>query len=173
MALNPAVNSHDHSQGATAAPLTLLEYGDYECSYCGQAYPIVKEIQATLGKDLRFVFRNFPLREAHPHAEQAAWLAEGAAAAGVFWQVHDLLYENQSRLTHGDLVRYGQRAGMSTTAIDTAIAGAFAARVSADFRGGLRSGVNGTPTFFINGERHTGSFEASELMAALQSALGL
>jgi protein-disulfide isomerase len=84
-----------------------------------------------------------------------------------------LLYENQSRLTHADLVRYGQRAGMSTTAIDAAIAGAFAARVSADFRGGLRSGVNGTPTFFINGERHTGSFEASELMAALQSALGL
>jgi protein-disulfide isomerase len=171
MSLNPAVGIHDHSQGDPDAPLTLVEYGDYECPYCGQAYPAVKEIQAALGKQLRFIFRNFPLKEAHPHAEQAAWLAEGAAAAGVFWRVHDTLYDNQSRLKSTDLLRYGQAAGMSAEAIEAALGGAFASRVSADFRSGIRSGVNGTPTFFINGKRHTGSFETAELMAAVRSAL--
>jgi protein-disulfide isomerase len=172
MSLNPAVSANDHSQGDAAAPLTLVEYGDYECSYCGLAYPIVKEIQVAFGKQLRFVFRNFPLKEAHPHAEQAAWLAEGAAGAGVFWPVHDLLYENQSRLKHTDLTRYGQAAGMSAEAIDAALSGAFSDRVSNDFRSGVRSGVNGTPTFFINGKRHNGSFEAAVLTDALQAALG-
>jgi protein-disulfide isomerase len=171
MSLNPVVGTHDHSQGDADAPLTLVEYGDYQCPYCGQAYPIVKEIQAALGKQLRFVFRNFPLKEAHPHAEQAAWLAEGAGAAGVFWRVHDSLYESQSHLEPANLVRIGRAAGMSAEAIEAALGGAFAARVSGDFRSGIRSGVNGTPTFFINGKRHNGSFEAAELMAALRSTL--
>src|SRR2546430_12840526 len=94
----PVAEERDHIHGSTGAALTLLEYGDYECPYCGAAYPIVKEVQSRMGDRLRFVFRNFPITTSHPHAEQAAEAAEGAAAQGRFWQMHDLLYENQRRL---------------------------------------------------------------------------
>src|SRR6184192_4905602 len=100
--LTPLVSQHDHQQGPETAPVTLVEYGDYECPYCGAAYPIVKEIQQRMGDRLRFVFRNFPITTSHPHAEQAAEAAEAAAAQDRFWQMHDLLYENQRRLSDQD-----------------------------------------------------------------------
>ena len=94
----PVTEDRDHIQGPADAPVTLVEYGDYECPYCGAAYPIVKELQDRLGERLRLVFRNFPITTSHPHAERAAEAAEAAAAQGSFWQMHDVLYENQKRL---------------------------------------------------------------------------
>ncbi len=106
--LKPPVGASDHVQGPAKAPVTLLEYGDYECPYCGEAYAVVKALQKRLGDQVRFVFRNFPLAEAHPHAEHAAEAAEAAGAQGKFWEMHDMLYENQDALEDDDLVRYAR-----------------------------------------------------------------
>src|SRR5438034_11807840 len=102
------VSQRDHQQGPETAPVTVVEYGDYECPYCGEAYPIVKEVQRRMGERLRFVFRNFPISTSHPHAEQAAEAAEAAAAQGRFWEMHDLLYERQRHLADGDLHSYAE-----------------------------------------------------------------
>src|ERR1039457_2723710 len=109
------VGERDHIQGPANAPVTLVEYGDYECPYCGQAYPIVKQLQERLGNKLRFVFRNFPLSTMHPHAEEAAEAAEAAAAHGKFWEMHDLLYENQEELDSEELVAYAATLGLNTS----------------------------------------------------------
>jgi len=138
------------------APLTLVEYGDYECPYCGQAYPIVKEVQERLGDDLRFVFRNFPLRQMHPHAESAAEAAEAAAAQDeeVYWEMHDLIYEHQDDLSEDDLQRYASDLGLDAERVASELdEGIHRDRVEEDLMSGARSGVNGTPTFFVNGER--------------------
>jgi protein-disulfide isomerase len=154
--LTPPVSERDHAQGAATALVTLVEYGDYECPYCGRAYPIVKKIQKAMGSELRFVFRNFPLREVHPHALHAAIAAEqvGTHGEGPFWKMHDTLFANQAALEDPDLVGYAEALGVPGAEIVKAFAGGPAAdRVRADFRGGIRSGVNGTPTFFVNGVR--------------------
>ncbi|MFZ0891731.1 MAG: thioredoxin domain-containing protein [Thermoplasmata archaeon] len=165
------VSSRDHAQGAENAPVTLLEYGDYECPYCGAAYPIVKELQRRLGAEVRFVFRNFPLANAHPHATMAAEAAEVVGAQGKFWEMHDLLYENQRALTEADLVSYAGRLGVAKEKFSTEIRRpVYADRVREDFASGVRSGVNGTPTFYINGIRHNGSYELEELQAAVESS---
>jgi protein-disulfide isomerase len=157
--------------GPAAAPLTLVEYGDYECPYCGAAYPIVKEIERTLGDELRSVFRNFPLSEIHPHALEAAEAAESAAAQGRFWEMHDRLFENQKRLRTTDLLTHAQALGLDVERIETELEEhAFEARVWDDFLSGVRSGVNGTPTFFINGIRHNGSYDLETLLGALRAA---
>jgi protein-disulfide isomerase len=157
--LTPPVSERDHSTGDPNAPVTLVEYGDYECPHCGPAYPIVKSIQHRLGRKLRFVFRNFPLAESHPHARHAAEAAEAAAVQGKFWQMHDALFENQDRLEDEDIVALAKRLKLDANAIDAALAeGTYTSRVREDFRSGVRSGVNGTPTFFINGERYDGSW---------------
>ena len=157
--LTPAVGANDHAAGPADAPVTLVEYGDFECPYCGQAYPIVKALQERLGSRLRFVFRNFPLSESHPHAEHAAEAAEAAGAQGRFWEMHDLLYENQRALRDPALIGYATALGLDAERLARELdEGTWAARVQADFRGGVRSGVNGTPTFFINGERYDGSW---------------
>ena len=104
----PVSEDRDHIQGSSDAPVTLVEYGDYECPYCGAAYPILKDIQRRMGEQLRFVFRNFPLSTSHPHAEQAAEAAEAAGAQGRFWEMHDRLYENQRHLRDDDLVSYAE-----------------------------------------------------------------
>jgi protein-disulfide isomerase len=157
--LVPPVSERDHSTGDPNAPVTLVEYGDYECPHCGHAFPIVKSIQHRLGKKLRFVFRNFPLAEAHPHARRAAEAAEAAGAQGKFWEMHDLLFENQDRLEDDDLIEMARRLKLDTQAFATALEdGTWTARVREDFRNGIRSGVNGTPTFFINGERYDGAW---------------
>jgi protein-disulfide isomerase len=171
-ALKNPVSAADHSEGSEHAPVTLVEYGDYQCPYCGQAYPIVKEIQKAFGKKLRFVFRNFPLGEMHPHAQSAAETAEFAGANGKFWQMHDALYENQEQLG-GDLyLELARSLGLSGDALRKALEeGTYRERVQADFMGGVKSGVNGTPSFFINGRRHDASFDVETLSAAIGAAI--
>jgi protein-disulfide isomerase len=169
--LKPAVGPTDHVQGPEDAPITLVEYGDYECPYCGTAYAVVKQVQAKLGNRLRFVFRNFPLSEAHPHAAAAAELAEGAALQGKFWEIHDTLYQHQTALDGPHLKHYAEKLGLDLDALKSALAGgAPHQRVRADFMGGVRSGVNGTPSFFVNGRRFDGDWrDADTFVAALES----
>jgi protein-disulfide isomerase len=165
------VGSRDHAQGDANAPVTLVEYGDYECPYCGAAYPIVKEVQARMGERLRFVFRNFPITTSHPHAEHAAEAAEAAAAQGRFWEMHDRLYEHQRHLADADLQRHAEERGLDTDRFDSELAQhVHEQRVREDFMSGVRSGVNGTPTFYIDGKRHDGSYELESLLAALERA---
>ncbi|HEV3134805.1 MAG TPA: thioredoxin domain-containing protein [Acidimicrobiia bacterium] len=168
---SPVTEGRDHIQGPADAPLTLVEYGDYECPYCGAAYPIVKEVQARMGDQLRFVFRNFPISTSHPHAEHAAEAAEAASAQSRFWPMHDMLFENQQRLGDQDLHAYAERLGLDLEQFDHELAEhVHAERVHDDFLSGVRSGVNGTPSFYINGARHDGSFDTETLLAALQRA---
>jgi len=167
----PVSEDRDHIQGPAHAAVTLVQYGDYECPYCGAAYPIIKEVQARMGDRLRFVFRNFPITTSHPHAEQAAEAAEAAASQGKFWPMHDLLYENQKRLRDQDLRAYAEKLGLDLELFDKELAEhVHAARVHEDFMSGVRSGVNGTPTFYINGARHDDSYEIETLLAALERA---
>jgi protein-disulfide isomerase len=167
----PVTPERDHIEGPLEAPLTLLEYGDYECPYCGEAYPIVKEIQERMGGGLRFVFRNFPISTAHPHAEQAAEAAEAAADQGRFWEMHDHLYEHQRRLQDDHLRSYAQALELDLDLFDKELTEhVHADRVHEDFMSGVRSGVNGTPTFFINGLRHDDSYELQTLLDALRRA---
>jgi protein-disulfide isomerase len=165
----PVDESRDHIQGPASAAVTLLEYGDYECPYCGAAYPVVKEVQEKMGDRLRFVFRNFPITTSHPHAEQAAEAAEAAGPQGRFWEMHDVLYEHQRHLEDADLRSYAERLGLDLDRFDGEMtAHAHAARVHEDFMSGVRSGVNGTPTFYIDGVRHDDSYDADTLLAALE-----
>lgn len=165
--LVPPVNAHDHVDGSADAPITLVEYGDFECSYCGMAYPIVKAAQQALGPNLRFVFRNFPLREVHPHAERAAEASEAAAAQGKFWPMYDELYEHQRALHDDDLVRYAEDVGLDAARFTREMtAGAYAKPVRAEFMSGVRSGVNGTPTFFVNGRRYDGDWRDADAFVA-------
>jgi protein-disulfide isomerase len=160
------VAKRDHIQGLIDAPILLLEYGDYECPYCGAAYPIIKDIQERLGDRLCFAFRNFPLVNSHPHAQHAAEAAEAAGAQGKFWKMHDILFENQEALDDEDIAKYATTLGLDANrVISEVLAGTHAARVREDFRSGARGGVNGTPTLFINGVRHEGTPDS--LLAAL------
>lgn len=170
--LTRAVSSRDHIEGSDKALVTLVEYGDYECPYCGAAYPIVKELQKRLGSRLRFVFRNFPLAQSHPHAVRAAEAAEAAAAQGRFWEMHDTLYENQHALEDRDLAHYADELGLEDARFRRELSGhLWMSRVREDFSDGVRSGVNGTPTFFINGFRHDGDFEFETMLVALEAAM--
>jgi protein-disulfide isomerase len=166
------VSQRDHQQGPATAPVTLVEYGDYECPYCGEAYPIVKEIQRRLGDRLRFVFRNFPLTQSHPHAEHAAEAAEAAAAQEKFWEMHDYLFEHQQALDDAHLVQYAVALNLDQeTFVREMTEHVHTNRVREDFLSGVRSGVNGTPTFFINGVRHDDSYELETLLAAIEAAM--
>jgi len=168
--LTPPVSDDDHAEGPADAPVTLVEYGDYECPYCGEAYAVLKAVQRAMGDHLRFVFRNFPLTEMHPHAAHAAEFAEAAAGIGKFWEAHDLLYENQTALDDDSLVSYGASIGLQRSAVLDAFDGRFDDRIRRDFAGGLRSGVNGTPSLFINGVRYDGERDVESLVAALRAA---
>jgi protein-disulfide isomerase len=162
----------DHIRGPRTAPVTLVEYGDFECPYCGQAYPVVKELEARMGERLRVVFRHFPLKEVHPHAEHAAEAAEAAGAQRQFWQMHDMLYERQDALEDTDLIGYGLELGLDLDRFQVELAqGVHRARVREDFMSGVRSGVNGTPTFFINGRRHDGAWDLESLAEAVTLAM--
>jgi protein-disulfide isomerase len=161
--LTPPVSERDHVAGTSDAPVTLVEYGDYECPHCGRAYPILKEVQRRLGSQLRFVFRNFPLKEAHPHAQHAAEAAEAAGAQGKFWEMHDAIFEHQDALEDPDLAQYADALGLDADRLARELeAGVYAKRVRNDFRSGVRSGVNGTPTFFLNGLRYDGDWSDEE-----------
>jgi protein-disulfide isomerase len=167
------VGARDHIRGPATAPITLLEYGDYQCPFCGEAAPIVDEVQRRMGDKLRFVFRNFPLTEMHPHAEHAAEAAEAAAAHGKFWEMHDALYAKQDALDDRHLAEYAASLGIKAEEIQKALAGhAYGDRIREDFMSGVRSGVNGTPTFFINGVRHDGPFDLDSLLDAIAGATG-
>jgi protein-disulfide isomerase len=166
------VGDRDHTQGRADAPITLVEYGDYQCPHCGRAYPIIKAVQRHLGAALRFVYRNFPLGELHPHAEAAAEAAEAAGAQGKFWQMHDILFENQSALGSAALAGYAERLSVDmerwTQDMELRL---YRQRVQDDILSGVRSDVQGTPTFFINGHRHDAAFDERTLLAALEDAL--
>lgn len=162
------ISKRDHIQGPIDAPSTLLEYGDYECPFCGRAYSIVKALQQTLGDNLCFAFRNFPLTNMHPHAEHAAEAAESAGAQGKFWEMHDSLYENQDALDDADLARYAAELGLDVDRLlREVVTSAYSKRIREDFMSGVRSGVNGTPTFFVNGHRHDGGYDFESLLADL------
>ncbi|WP_144113939.1 DsbA family protein [Paraburkholderia sp. BCC1886] len=169
--LTESPGTHDHIQGAVDAPVTLVEYGDFECPYCGAMYGVIKAVQAALGPKLRFAFRHFPLTDMHPHALHAAEFAEAAGQVGKFWDAHDALYENQSALTDADLVRYAEHLGVSRRDLSSAFEGSHDEQIQRDFQSGLRSGVNGTPTLFINGYRYDGNPDAESLLEALRTAL--
>ena len=170
--LTPPVSELDHVAGPDDAPVTLVEYGDYECPHCGRAHPVVKAVQRELEGQLRFVFRNFPLAEAHPHALLAAQSAEAAGAQGRFWEMHDMIFEHQDALELQDIVGYAESLGLDITRFESDLAaGTYAKKVRDDFRSGVRSGVNGTPTFFVNGVRYDGSWANEEaFVRALRAA---
>jgi protein-disulfide isomerase len=170
-ALAVAVTERDHVRGKFDAPLTLLEYGDYECPYCGRASPIVNELRVHLGDRLRLIFRHFPQNSVHPHASVAAQAAESAGAQGNFWEMHDLLFEHQDDLANADLDHYALRIGLEIYQFETDMSsGRFAKRVRDDAESGEDSGVKGTPTFFINDKRYTGPLDLGALKAALEDA---
>jgi protein-disulfide isomerase len=168
--LTPVSATQDHVQGPLDAGIVLVEYGDFECPYCGEAYPELKAVNQQMGDALCFVFRHFPLRQAHPHAERAAEFAEAAATVGKFWQMHDLLYENQDALTDRDLTSYAKRLHLDAKLIEAALSGQFASRVQHDFSSGVRGGVNGTPCLFLNGERYDGPRDANSLLELMRGS---
>jgi len=148
----------DHISGSADGLIRLLEYGDYECPFCAEVQPIVKEIQRRLSDDLLFGFRNFPLTNIHPHSEHAAEAAEAAGMQKNFWSMHDTLFENQRALDDDDLAEYAAELGLDETRLIREVtASVYAPRIREDFKSGVRGGVNGTPTFFINGERYDGA----------------
>jgi protein-disulfide isomerase len=166
--LKPPVGPDDHIQGPLAAGIVLVEYGDFECPYCGEAYPELKAVQETMGDSLCFAFRHFPLSNAHPHAERAAEFAEAAATIDRFWEMHDLLYENQEALDERSLMGYAMQLGFDKALIESTLRGEFSARVRRDFTSGVRSGVNGTPSLFINNQRYDGPRDAETLVGLLR-----
>ena len=169
--LTPDVGPDDHVRGNADGRVTLVEYGDFQCPYCGAAYPVVREVEERAGDLLRVVFRNFPLNTIHPLAEGAAEAAEAAGAQGRFWEMHDTLFEHQRRLNPSDLERYAESIGLDLDRFRTELAeGAWRETVRQQFRGGIMSGVNGTPTFFINGVRHDGDYSVEAILAAVEKA---
>lgn len=167
--LSIPVSAADHHDGPLNAPVILVEYGDYQCPYCGEAYPLLKALKKRMGDRLCLVFRNFPLTQMHEYALHAAEFAELAAREGKFWQAHDLLYENQDALTDQDLAGYARQLGIDLESLRTDGAQALE-RVQSDFAGGARSGVNGTPCLFINSVRYDGPRDPATLLAVLDEA---
>ena len=161
----------DHIRGSENAPVTLVEYGDYECPYCGQAEVVIRELLDSFGDDLRYVWRHLPLNDVHPHAQMAAEAAEAAAAQGAFWEMHDKLLDHQDALTPPDLGRYAEELGLDVERFwDELRRREHAPRVAEDVASADASGVAGTPTFFINGRRHQGAYDIETLTEAVQKA---
>jgi protein-disulfide isomerase len=170
MSLKPPVSEKDHLQAETTAPIELLEYGDYQCPHCGRAYPIIKSIQKKMGDKLKFVFRNFPLAESHPYAINAAIATEAAAAQGKFWEMHDIVFEHQRDLSDTALVKLAKQIGLDIEQFENDFDRQQTQdKVETDFESGVRSGVNGTPAFFINGKKYNDSWEEEVLLEYLES----
>jgi protein-disulfide isomerase len=168
----PVSETRDHIRGPRSAQVTLLEYGDFECPHCGQAHLVLEQLQDRMNDKYRFVFRHFPLAQAHPHAERAAEAAEAAGAQGRFWRMHDALFENQDRLDDSSLQEYALDLGLDVRRfVEEITDGIHTPRVREDFMSGVRSGVNGTPTFFINGRRHDGPWDLESLTLAIVGEL--
>ena len=165
------VGDDDHVLGPDVAPVTLVEYGDYQCPYCGQAFLVVHDLLRLRGESMRFVFRHFPLTNVHPYAELAAEVAEAAAARGKFWEMHDWLFEHQRNINPRHLMVGVEQLGLPSDEIAREVSGhQLLDRVRRDFVGGVRSGVNGTPTFYVNGVRHDGGYTLDELLEAVDEA---
>jgi len=169
--LKNAVTDKDHIQGIKTAPLELVEYGDYQCPSCGESYLILKNVQQQLGKSLKFIFRNFPLAE-HPDAFGAAMAAEAAALQNKFWEMHDLLYDNQLYLDSDYLLGYAKDIGLNINQFGKDLRSeALAAKIEADLEGGEQSGVTGTPNFYINGKKYDGDWDDDGLIQYLERLL--
>lgn len=165
------VSERDHIRGPAHAPVTVLEYGDYECPFCGQAYIVIAELRRIAGDEFRFAFRNFPLVEVHTHAEHAAEAAEAAGAPGKFWKMHDTLFEHQQALDDGRLIEYADSLGLDLKRFRTELAEhAYLDRIREDIESGLASGVTGTPTFFINDLKYEGPRDVESMLAAIRFA---
>jgi protein-disulfide isomerase len=169
--LRVPVTARDHVQGPDTAPVTLVKYADYECPYSHRAYHVIKRLQRELGDQLRFVYRNFPLREIHPHAQHSAEAAEAAATQCKFWEMHDYLFEHQTALDDEHLRQYAAALGLDIDIFDRDLAQhRDARRIEDDLLGGVQSGVRGTPTLFINGVRFEGSPELDSILGAIREA---
>ena len=167
--LRVPVNQNDHIQGSENAPIELVEYGDYQCPYCGEAYPEIKALQKKMGKNLKFVFRNFPLTQMHENAKNAALAAEAAGAQGKFWEMHNMLYENQNSLKEENLVSYAEKIGLDVDRFKNDLQNkTFISKVEGDFEGGMKSGVNSTPSFYVNGEKRE-ELDETELMEMVKA----
>ena len=165
------VGERDHIRGPATAVVTLVEYGDYECPYCRAAVAIVEELQGVLPDHLRFVFRHFPLENVHPHARRAAEAAEAAASQGRFFEMHAALFEHQTALEDDDLRRYADELDLDASRFRADLdAHSHADRVREDFRGGIRSGVRGTPTFYLDEIRYDGLVGVRQFLTAIQGA---
>ena len=170
--LRVPVSADDHIRGGANGPVVLVEYGDYECPFCRMAHDDVVQLGEQFGDELTYVFRNFPLTEVHPNAELAAETAEFAGAQGQFWAMHDAIYANQDQLSLPFLLGAAQALGLPERSLEAALeARTYAPKVKQDFLGGVSSGVNGTPTFFINGRRHDAPGDYQHLAEAIQSAM--
>lgn len=169
MSLKPAVSKTDHIQGKKDADIVIVEYGDYQCPYCGAAYPILKEMMQKYGKQIKFVFRNFPLSEMHQYARPAAIVAEAAALQGKFWEMHDAIYENQRLLNEPFLLELVEKLELDPHQFNVDIKKSeLAAKVDSDFESGILSGVNGTPSFFVNGRKfNAGAEDLLQLMSEI------
>jgi formate-nitrite transporter family protein len=169
--LTPPLSAEDHVDGPERAELELVMYGDFQCPYCTAAYPIVRRVRDQLAGRLLFGFRHFPLPDLHPDAERAAEAAEAAADQGAFWEMHDRMYESNGALSRDDLIGYTAELGLDSNRVAAELdASVHAARVRRDVDNGLASGVTGTPSFFVGGRLHAGSFDASSLIAALEAS---
>lgn len=170
--LKVPISPRDHVAGGGSSAVTLVEYGDYQCPHCAAAQPHVQRVQAHFGTRLALVFRHFPLSEVHPHALIAAQTAEFAGDYALFWEMHEAIFLNQRRLNPTVLFALASSLGLSQIKLRDAIGrGQYLDKINADFIGGVRSGVNGTPTFFINGERHHGTYAAGDLITVINAAI--
>lgn len=170
--LRSPVSDQDHVRGELSAPVILVEYGDFECPYCAEAYRVVKALERHFGNRLCVVFRHFPLTQSHPHAEHAAEAAEAAASEGRFWPMHDALFEHHAALDDADIIGYAESVGVSGhTIVEAWETRRFASRIRQDFLGGVRSGVNGTPSFFINAAKYEGQYDVPSMTEAIEGEL--
>jgi protein-disulfide isomerase len=170
--LKTPINKSDHIRGPAHAPISLVEYGDYQCPFCAAASVVVDQLESAFERQMQFVYRHFPLTEVHPYAEVAAESAEFAGTADMFWEMHAALFRNQAILSIPTIMLIAEKLRLPETMLRHALkTGQFKTKVRNDFMGGVRSGVNGTPTFFINGIRHEGAFDLASLTSAIQSHL--
>jgi protein-disulfide isomerase len=170
--LMPPVSERDHALGPMEAPVTLVEYGDFECGDTIGAYPMVKRVRRQLGDSIRFVFRNYPLVDTHPRAMLAAEAAEAAGIQSKYWEMHDRIFEHPYALDRGHLVSHAGQIGLDVARFESDLnAHRTRARVEDDLASGVASGVPGTPTFYVNGRRHTGSEDEEGLLAAVRDAI--
>ncbi len=164
------IHKNDHIEGAYDAPIELIEYADFECSYCGKAYYVVKKIQQELGNDLKFIFKNFPLVELHPYALHAALATEAAGVQGKFWEMHDILFQNQELLEDRDILNYASKIGLDVARFEKDFGkDEYYRKVEDDYKSGVRKGVTGTPKFFINGKKYDGNWTSNEFIDYLKS----